>query len=105
CSARPVTLPPGRARPATRPAPTGSLDIVKTIGIVEVSRFNARTAELPVTITSTFRRLGCDLGATLRASLIPAILDCDGATLDPAEFTHSLHKGSRPLTPARCIRA
>jgi hypothetical protein len=50
-------------------------------------------------------KLGCDLGAAFRASLIPAILDCDGATLDPAEFTHSLHKGRRPWTQARCIRA
>jgi hypothetical protein len=33
----PVTLPPGRARLATRPRSTGSLPPMKTIGIVEVA--------------------------------------------------------------------
>ena len=49
--------------------------------------------------------LGRDLGDALRASLIPAILDRDGATLDPAEFTQSRHKSSSPCTPARSVRA
>ena len=40
--------------------------------------------------------LAHDLGDTLRASLRPAILGCDGATLDPAEFTQSLNKSSSP---------
>src|SRR5947208_11353891 len=34
-----------------------------------------------------------------------AILDRDGATLDPAEFAQSRHKGVSPWTPARSIRA
>jgi hypothetical protein len=34
---KPVMLPPGRARPSTRPTPTGLLTEVKTIGIVEVA--------------------------------------------------------------------
>jgi WD40 repeat protein len=38
----PVTLPPGRARLATRLSATGSLAIEKTIGIVEVARLAAR---------------------------------------------------------------
>ena len=33
----PVTLPPGRARLATKPAPTGSPTFVITIGIVVVA--------------------------------------------------------------------
>ena len=37
----PVRLPPGRARLATRPAPTGSPTIATTIGIVEVAFFAA----------------------------------------------------------------
>ena len=40
-SLKPVRLPPGRARLATRPTPTGSLMPVKTIGIIEVAFFTA----------------------------------------------------------------
>src|SRR5262252_3873718 len=51
---KPVRLPPGRARLATRRSPTGSLTLVKTIGIVEVALFAARVgARAMATITST----------------------------------------------------
>ena len=42
------------------------------------------------------RACGRDLGDALLSSLRPAILDRDGATLDPTEFTKSRHKSSRP---------
>ena len=45
--------------------------------------------------------LGRDLGEALAASLRPAILDRDGATLDPAEFAQPLHKGGDPLARDR----
>src|SRR6266566_4469433 len=53
---KPVRLPPGRARVATSPAPTGSA-ATKTIGIVEVAFFAANAEEAPplVAITSTLR--------------------------------------------------
>ena len=53
----PVTLPPGRARVATTPAPTGSPRAGKTIGIVELALFAARTERglPPATIKSTLR--------------------------------------------------
>ena len=38
---KPVRLPPGRERLATRPAATGSSPLKKTIGIVEVAFFAA----------------------------------------------------------------
>jgi len=38
-----------------------------------------------------------DLGGALAASLSPAVHDCYGAILDPAEFAQSLHKGRGPL--------
>ena len=55
----PVTLPPGRARLATSPFPTGSLVALKTIGIVGAAFFAARTARGSplVAITSTLRAM------------------------------------------------
>jgi hypothetical protein len=50
-------------------------------------------------------KLRRDLGDAVEVSLQPAIFDCNGATLDPAEFTQSLHKGSRPWPPDRSVRA
>src|SRR5215471_4387265 len=40
--------------------------------------------------------LGNDLGGALAASLRPAILDSDVATLDPTEFSQSLHESGSP---------
>ena len=44
---KPVALPPGRARLATNPAPTGSATIANTIGMVRVTWSNGPTAEAP----------------------------------------------------------
>ena len=53
----PVTLPPGRARLATRPKATGSAELVITIGMVVVAFFAANADVDPVTtIRSTLRR-------------------------------------------------
>ena len=53
----PVTLPPGRARLETKPAPTGSTETVITMGMVLVAPFAANGVGPPeVTIRSTFRR-------------------------------------------------
>ena len=43
----PVTLPPGRARLATRPAPTGSPAFVITMGMVVVAFLAANAAGVP----------------------------------------------------------
>src|SRR5215813_3923006 len=83
-------LPPGRARLVTTPVPTGSPADAITIGITDVACFAARTAGvLCVTMTSTLR--------ALLASLRPAILDCNGATFDPAELTQPLRKSGEPF--------
>ena len=53
---KPVRLPPGRAKLATRPSLTGSPTKVKTIGVVEVALFAASVGgEAMVTIKSTLR--------------------------------------------------
>ena len=46
-SDRPVTLPPGRARLATRPVPTGSPPSAKTIGMTDVACFAASDRGVP----------------------------------------------------------
>ena len=82
----PVTLPPGRDRLATRPPSTGSFARAKTMGMADVACFAAEAALSTVTTTSTLRRTNSsrDLGVALGASFRPAILDRDGAALDPA---------------------
>ena len=53
----PVTFPPGRAKLATSPVPTGSVLVVMTIGIVLVAFLRARVRAEPSAITmSTFNR-------------------------------------------------
>src|SRR5262249_42311440 len=49
--------------------------------------------------------LGRYLGDAFRATLMPAILDRNGAALDPAECTQSLHKSSDIWSPDRSVRA
>ena len=52
----PVILPPGRARVATNPLPTGSISWVMTIGMLAVACLAAWVGdEPPVTMTSTLR--------------------------------------------------
>src|SRR6516225_4383691 len=53
-SDRPVMLPPGRDRLATKPLPTGSFATTNTIGMTDVACFTARSAVPDVTMTSTF---------------------------------------------------
>ena len=63
----PVMFPPGRAKLATNPLPTGSLLAVITMGMLWVACWTARTAcEPPATITLTFRLMS---SAASRASV------------------------------------
>src|SRR6516165_8440932 len=48
--------------------------------------------------------LGRDLGGALGAPLRPAILNRDGAALDPAKLTQSLHQSSGPWMPSCSVR-
>jgi hypothetical protein len=74
---RPVTLPPGRDKLATKPLPSGSNPKTKTIGMTDVACLAAAAASPPVTMTSTLRRtnsaaipkeIGRMQGATVKAS-------------------------------------
>jgi hypothetical protein len=50
----PVMLPPGRARLSTSPLSTGSLPVVKMIGIVSVAVFAARADAAPPVATPDY---------------------------------------------------
>src|SRR5262245_32820113 len=66
-------FPPGRARLATNPLPTGSGSCVMTMGIVAVAALAARVGVGPgVTITSTFRRTNSAASAGRRSSFSSA---------------------------------
>jgi len=49
-------LPPGRAKLATKPAPSGSFAAENTIGMTDVACFAAGTPAPDVKMTSTLRR-------------------------------------------------
>ena len=66
---KPVIFPPGRARLATKPLPTGSSSNVMTIGIVEVAPLAGPVAVGPlVTMASTLSRTSSAASAGSRSS-------------------------------------
>jgi hypothetical protein len=68
-------LPPGWAKLATSPLPTGSPAAIMTIGIVEVARLAASGASVPaVMITSTLRLISSAANLGSRSSLSSAYL-------------------------------
>ena len=72
----PVMFPPGRARLATNPFPTGSVSCPMTMGIVAVASLAGRVAAgPPETITSTLRRTSSAASAGTRSSFPSAYRD------------------------------
>ena len=94
-SDRPVTLPPGRARLATRPVLRGSATVANTIGITEVAGFAAKTGGPAVTITSTLRRAN-SAAISAKRSKRPSAQRISITTVRP-----SIHPSSR----SRCSKA
>src|SRR5262249_25709779 len=98
CIDRPVTLPPGRAKLATKPVPTGSLSTAKTIGMTDVARFAAgcdSPSDNDIDLESD--ELRRHLGEALATPLRPPIFDRHIATIDPTEIAQPLHKDNDPL--------
>jgi hypothetical protein len=69
---RPVTLPPGRARLATKPEPTGSFATANTMGMTAVACFTGKTAAPDVRITSTLSRTNSAAISDMRSLLASA---------------------------------
>ena len=100
----PVRLPPGRARLATRPAPTGSPPPMKTIGIVEVALFAASAAAVPPChdhVDLAADEVGGQCGQPIIVALRPAVFDRHVLSLDVAGFAQSLAERGHK----RCMRA
>src|SRR6266446_2796379 len=92
----PVTLPPGRARLATRPVPTGSPAVAKTIGMTDVACFAATTAAVPaVTMTLTLSRTN-SAAISAKRSLRPSAQRYSIAKVRPS---------IQPSSRSRCTNA
>src|SRR5229473_333890 len=108
----PVILPPGRARLATRPAPTRSSAAATTMGMVLVVPCNTRAARRAIGHNDRQvhpRQLGREAGEALVVSVRIAPLDGQILSLAVTEVAHALHKGigkriaiRRARTRARC---
>src|SRR5262249_16257977 len=69
----PVALPPGCARLATKPAPTGSTTVTNTIGTLRVACCNAATDAVPDAATRTSGASATSSAACLRNSSALAV--------------------------------
>jgi hypothetical protein len=75
----PVTLPPGRARLVTKPAPTGAPTSVNTIGMTDVACFAAMTFGVACAkMTSTLRRTS-SANISAKRSERPSVQDAAAA--------------------------
>jgi hypothetical protein len=101
---KPVTLPPGRARLATKPAPTGSPMFVITTGMVVVALLTANAGDVAETmIRSTLRRTksAARLGKRSNFPLSESVLDDDVLSLDPSKVAHLLPESLQEDCDAR----
>jgi hypothetical protein len=94
----PVTLPPGRLKLATRPACTGSVPMLKTIGISVVAAFAARAAATvsSTTISATRCRIRSSAAAgrqSVGVAVCPAELAGNVLAVDDPSFGESLADG------------
>ena len=85
---KPVALPPGRAKLATNPCPTGSLTFTNIVGMLFVSLFTAANAAVPSVMSTSGRHGNQFRGVFTKHSLItiaPAIFKLDISSRIPSE--------------------
>src|SRR5262249_1290877 len=101
----PVTLPAGRLMLATRPICTGSLAVVKTMGVVVIAAFTASTPGVLATNTATRRSTSSSaITGTRSYCHRPAVLDRHVLGLDIAGLLQALTECShhRHVAARRC---
>src|SRR5262244_1954862 len=97
----PVALPPGCARLATKPAPTGSMTVTNTIGTVRVACSNAATVGVPLPA----RRTSGASAANSAACRGPAGVDPQVAAFAPAQLFQGLCERGEAGLSFRIVRA
>src|SRR5215472_8423623 len=87
----PVRLPPGLARLATKPSPTGSVPMTNTIGIVEVASFTRERCRGSACRCNQIDFAADEIRSHCRqpviVSLSPMIFDGQVLTLDVADLS------------------
>ena len=89
----PVTLPPGRARLATKPAPTGSPEVVITMGMVAGRFLRRQRVAVPMShdqINLETNQVRRKLGQALSFPVRKSVLDGDILSLNPSKFAQLL---------------
>jgi hypothetical protein len=86
----PVMLPPGRARLAIKPIPTGSETAVITTGIDDVARWTARSMGGDDDVQLQADKLRGQLWSALGVPLCVSPLDDHVPSLDPAQRAQPL---------------
>ena len=91
-----MALPPGRARLATNPAPTGSMTIANTIGTVRVACSNGAAVAVPVAARMTSGASAANSAACLRSVVGigrgPADVDPHVAAFAPTQLRQALQE-------------
>ena len=103
---KPVVLPPGRAKLATKPAPTGSITFANTIGTVRVTRCSAATftlAEAKMTSGASATNSTAYLFEFSGITGGPADVDAYVAAIGPAQFLQPLEECPDASLPFRIV--
>src|SRR6516162_10236083 len=104
---KPVALPPGRARLATKPAPTGSTTCANTIGTVRVACSKGVAAGMPLAKNNVrcerdqFRRL---FAKALGIAPAPAEVDTHVTADRPTRFLQPLQERRETRLSFRVVR-
>src|SRR5262249_40110247 len=103
---KPVALPPGSARLATKPAPTGSATVTNTIGIVRVAYSNGAAVAVPVPPMRTSGARATHSAACLRMSsaLAQGVSIDQVAAVAPAQLLEGLHQRREAGLSFRIVR-
>src|SRR5262245_54935734 len=94
--AKPVALLPGRVKLATTPAPTGSAELVNTIGTVRVAFCTARTVGAPAARKTSGASASSSIAYLELSSILPAAQRMSIRTLRPT---------SQPASCSPCRKA
>ena len=103
----PVALPPGRARLATNPAPTGSLAFTNTMGTWRVACNSGVSGEFPLTTMASGASATSSAARRRKNSPSPGPTRCSISNVaphDPSQLLQTLMKGCQASLPFRIVR-